>query len=413
MENVYLFFSKKSPFYSLVFLSLFFIPEAAFSQCAKDLVRPNIYPEEYYYQDYNRAGWAFSTNGTDPSALYVWSADPLVNTIPWVVCQVGNNGDGPGNPPDPTADKNDVFIQINANDSVTVERILLKNNATLVVCGYLKVEEDFIVGDPNNTFNNGKVVVCPGGVLVMDVFNVKNNTTVVVDGTFIVNEINGQQENNNCIYGTGTIVNHNGGAPYIGEDITNFQFGTGQLDCTLGAPPEGGVILPVNLLTFTSEVKPDRIHLNWTTGSEINNDYFTLERSRDLYGWEVLGYAEGAGNSSVPLDYSFTDYQPLDGLVYYRLKQTDFDGKSKYFGPIAAHYDLGLGGLEFKVMKNFSNWIIALPNGSAYQVEVYNLQGHRLHSEKVENNLSIPAPQGAVVIRVTDGFERSASRVVL
>jgi hypothetical protein len=172
-------------------------------------------------------------------------------------------------------------------------------------------------------------------------------------------------------------------------------------------------VLPIELLSFTPDIKADRIELNWTTGTEINNDYFTIERSRDMYGWEVLGFVPGAGNSSVPLSYSFSDLRPLDGLAYYRLKQTDFDGQFEYFGPIAAHYDLGMEGLDFKVLKQYTNWVIAVPNDGVYQVEVYNLQGHRLVSEKIENTITIPAPEGAVVIRVTDGFARSASRVVM
>jgi hypothetical protein len=237
------------------------------------------------------------------------------------------------------------------------------------------------------------------------------HVNIIVDGTLVVNEIDGPNNpNNNCIYGTGTIVNHVGTSPQ--PNISGFLYGETGTDCTTNSGDFGGT-LPIELLSFVPEIKTDRITLNWTTGSEINNDYFTLERSRDLYGWEVLGFVEGAGNSSTPLSYSFSDLRPLDGLAYYRLKQTDFDGAFKYYGPIAAHYDLGMEGLEFKVMKNFSHWVIAVPNDGFYQVEVYNLQGHRLHSERVENTLTIPAPQGAVVIRVTDGFERSASRVVM
>ena len=72
-----------------------------------------------------------------------------------------------------------------------------------------------------------------------------------------------------------------------------------------------------------------------------------------------------------------------------------------------------MDGLDFKVLKQYTNWVIAVPNDGIYQVEVYNLMGHRLVSERTENTLTIPAPEGAVVIRVTDGFERSASRVVM
>ena len=246
---------------------------------------------------------------------------------------------------------------------------------------------------PNGTLNAGQIITGTNG-------EINNYGTINIGNGGI------SMQNNNCIvnYGSGNI-NLNPPDPF-----PNYYIDLGKPD---GTDCLGEGELPIELLSFTSSIKPDRINLLWTTGSEINNDYFTLERSRDLYGWEVMGFVEGAGNSSTPLSYSFSDLRPLDGLAYYRLKQTDFDGAFKYYGPIAAHYDLGLDGLDFKVMKNYTNWVIAVPNDGLYQVEVYNLQGHRLHSERVENTLTIPAPQGAVVIRVTDGFERSASRVVM
>jgi hypothetical protein len=293
------------------------------------------------------------------------------------------------------------------------------NNFTLVVCGYLELGdfEDLEDGDGTEILNKVRILICPGGHLKATNLKIKNSSRIINHGTMQVGAIIGQNSGSpQCIGGTGTfqdlngntiVYNDNGTWYYNGSAIYGgFNYGDGD-PCTIAG------ILPIELLSFTPSIKPDRIELNWTTGSEINNDYFTLERSRDLYGWEVLGFVEGAGNSSTPLSYSFSDLRPLDGLAYYRLKQTDFDGKFEYFGPIAAHYDLGLDGLDFNVMKNFSNWVIAVPNDGFYQVEVYNLQGHRLHSERVENTLSIPAPEGAVVIRVTDGFERSASRVVM
>lgn len=253
------------------------------------------------------------------------------------------------------------------------------------------------------SMNNFELILCgPESTFFVDVLDIKNNADLTINGTFYVNSL--YLNNNYCITAgpNGVIMTPEGYIP------PNLSLGTSANGCD-----DINEILPIELLSFTPEIKPDRILLNWTTGTEINNDYFTIERSRDLYGWEVMGFVEGAGNSSVPLSYSFSDMRPLDGLGYYRLKQTDFDGKYEYFGPIAAHYDLGLEGLDFKVMKQYTNWVIAVPNDGVYQVEVYNLQGHRLHSERVENNLSIPAPEGAVVIRVTDGFERSASRVVM
>ena len=89
--------------------------------------------------------------------------------------------------------------------------------------------------------------------------------------------------------------------------------------------------LPIELLSFTAKVQPNRfIQLDWKTASEINNDYFTVERSTDLIHWYTISKVKSAGNSSETVSYSTEDIHPLNGIAYYRLKQTDFDGKFSY-----------------------------------------------------------------------------------
>jgi hypothetical protein len=291
-----------------------------------------------------------------------------------------------------------------------------------IVAG-LKEATDESGGTEASFGNNFNLILCDEtSQFEVGTLTVGQNANLTINGQLIINEIQGSTNNTQglCIQGTGVIVTPDGGVPifsgfgggWITDPVTGLPIAwTPGVDNNICGFPDGE--LPIELLSFTPDIKADRIELNWTTGTEINNDYFTIERSRDMYGWEVLGFVPGAGNSSVPLSYSFSDLRPLDGLAYYRLKQTDFDGKFEYFGPIAAHYDLGMEGLDFKVLKQYTNWVIAVPNDGVYQVEVYNLMGHRLVSEKIENTITIPAPEGAVVIRVTDGFARSASRVVM
>jgi hypothetical protein len=67
--------------------------------------------------------------------------------------------------------------------------------------------------------------------------------------------------------------------------------------------------------------------------SQINNDYFTIERSIDNKKWKTIGEIPGLGNTSTQMTYNYTDYSPMQGLSYYRLTQTDFDGKSETFAP--------------------------------------------------------------------------------
>ncbi len=89
--------------------------------------------------------------------------------------------------------------------------------------------------------------------------------------------------------------------------------------------------LPIHLLTFNCQlIERNKVQLTWTTASEINNDYFSLESSADTTNFKVIGIVPGAGNTQHLTYYSFADPRTLDGPMYYRLKQTDYDGKSVY-----------------------------------------------------------------------------------
>src|SRR6185436_16917401 len=89
--------------------------------------------------------------------------------------------------------------------------------------------------------------------------------------------------------------------------------------------------LPVELISFTATAIDNKeVVCKWITASEINNDYFTIERSKDGNEFEEAGKVDGAGNSTSVLNYSLTDYKPYAGVSYYRLKQTDFNGDFVY-----------------------------------------------------------------------------------
>ncbi len=84
--------------------------------------------------------------------------------------------------------------------------------------------------------------------------------------------------------------------------------------------------LPIELISFDARLNRDRqVDVTWTTATEINNDYFTVERSRDGNHFESIGTVDGAGNSTGVLTYLFTDPDPYTGVSYYRLKQTDYN----------------------------------------------------------------------------------------
>jgi len=90
--------------------------------------------------------------------------------------------------------------------------------------------------------------------------------------------------------------------------------------------------LPIELLFFNAKKGDNNtVQLDWATATEINNDYFTIERTVDGIFYQTIATLKGAGNSTSILFYNTDDFNPpLDQIVYYRLKQTDYDGKYAY-----------------------------------------------------------------------------------
>ena len=98
--------------------------------------------------------------------------------------------------------------------------------------------------------------------------------------------------------------------------------------------------LPIELINFESKSNESEIKISWTTASELNNDYFILERSVDGHSWRDIALIDGAGNSTSYIDYSYFDQTPESGINYYRLLQIDFDGQSSYSNVITAYSKL-------------------------------------------------------------------------
>lgn len=105
--------------------------------------------------------------------------------------------------------------------------------------------------------------------------------------------------------------------------------------------PTACATLPIVLLSFQAILINDEVLITWETLTETNNDYFTIEKSDDGVDFFSIATQEGAGNSSTTLSYQVIDPNPLPGISYYRLSQTDFDGSTSYSELVVVENELG------------------------------------------------------------------------
>ncbi len=106
------------------------------------------------------------------------------------------------------------------------------------------------------------------------------------------------------------------------SNFSPFTFGT--IDNTSNT-------LPIELKSFDLSKVSNGVRLDWITATEKNNDFFSIERTLDGEHVETIARVKGAGNSNAIRAYSFIDTNPPIGMVYYRIRQTDFDGKTEVF----------------------------------------------------------------------------------
>ncbi len=98
------------------------------------------------------------------------------------------------------------------------------------------------------------------------------------------------------------------------------------------------IALPITLYYFNAfhiDNIDNTIQIEWITHSEQNNDYFTVLKSYDGYEWFELCKVPGTGNSNMELSYSVRDTSPRSGVQYYKLRQTDYDGKWEEFEAVS------------------------------------------------------------------------------
>ncbi len=168
-------------------------------------------------------------------------------------------------------------------------------------------------------------------------------------------------------------------------------------------------ILPITLSQFNAKLDNQAILLNWTTSTEINNNYFVVERSFDGRKFDSLTYIKGVGNSSSTNNYSYRDYTYSSQINYYRLKQVDYDGASTYYNVVSldASNTTSNNSKALKIFPNPGNGNITIDGDykNIVNVSVYNISGALVATQTLSSNkLSLPSPlpSGMYFINMTD-----------
>ncbi|MBI4947775.1 MAG: T9SS type A sorting domain-containing protein [Bacteroidetes bacterium] len=185
------------------------------------------------------------------------------------------------------------------------------------------------------------------------------------------------------------------------------------------------VSLPVELIYFNAVAENNNlVRCYWSTATEINNDYFAVERSKDGINFSQIGTVKGAGNSSITTNYIFYDHEPYSGLSYYRLKQFDYNGAFTY-SEIRPVY---IGTIDLiTIYPNPSvngsiEYIVASEAGGDVSVKVYDVLGRTVISNTetleggvVTRKLSTAAlSSGSYLLQVTNGdLEKTQKQFVI
>ncbi|TVQ14254.1 MAG: T9SS C-terminal target domain-containing protein [Bacteroidetes bacterium] len=153
--------------------------------------------------------------------------------------------------------------------------------------------------------------------------------------------------------------------------------------------------LPIVLLSFEATPLNHEVEVSWVTAAEINNDFFTVERSVNGVDFEAIHFVQGAGTTSHANHYAVIDHEPLTGLSYYRLKQTDYNGDFEYSN-IVSVYTQKAALADMKVYPNPSNgnFNIVAAGEKAIDYKIFDMQGRTVYTSVARagmvNHVSLP-----------------------
>ena len=314
----------------------------------------------------------------------------------------------------------DADIHTDGNLNVNAGGAMNITGGTLNVDAFTSVGGTLNITDATVTLGNHTTVPSGGAINVNGDSDVDIAGNLIIHGTLTVDNGSADPDFNvtGTVSGTGDILAGATDGATIGYNVSTFtgnlqgtDDGAGTL--TLGAG------LPIELLSFEADLneKTRNVDLLWITLSEADNDYFTVQRSMNGHDWSELMEVDGAGTSSIRLDYFEVDGNPLLGDAYYRLKQTDFNGSYSY-SPIVSVSSILNSELTVypSPVNGGDNIVVLLPEGlnSTIEATIYSLDGksvyqsliHDLYSRQMILNIPIDLSAGTYILKVNSEATR-------
>jgi hypothetical protein len=155
-------------------------------------------------------------------------------------------------------------------------------------------------------------------------------------------------------------------------------------------------VLPIELLDFYANCREENVILSWLTATELNNDYFTLDRSYDGESFTEIANIQGQGNSNQMIEYSFVDEKPGADKLYYRLKQTDYDGNTTQSDVVFVNCNRNPG--SFNIVPNpFKEEVFIMfdvPTRQVVRLRVNDMLGNLVFEAKI--------PEGRLKYRISE-----------
>ncbi len=194
---------------------------------------------------------------------------------------------------------------------------------------------------------------------------------------------------------------------------------------TLGSTDDANP-LPVTLVFFNGEVVDESVLLRWITESELENDYFEVQRSSDGYEFAGLAQIPGQGTTSVTHEYSFIDDRMPLGKSYYRLKQVDFNGAITYSEVISVSFEqtrpLSVTVFPNPTHSNDINIEVLGNKSGSTHLRLIDFQGKEVYRHTIDNQsfrrtvrlgLNEPLRAGVYILELLNGYERVTRKIVI